>query len=226
MYSWRMRAPSAMFASGSHSAASPPWARSSRGWYFGMICINPLAPMTLSAMGLKPDSMAMTARTRYGSSPTSREARYAASTMRSAAASAMRKRRDKYLTSMACAGSTTVGGKRSSGTQTPAGAGRGPGNPPRHRARRRPHTPNTLEGQFKGTADAVYQYLDLVQAHAPDIVAVFAADHIYRMDVRQMVDFHGARAAGITVSALAVPLEAARSFGVLKTAADGRVLEF
>jgi glucose-1-phosphate adenylyltransferase len=85
---------------------------------------------------------------------------------------------------------------------------------------------NTLEGQFKGTADAVYQYLDLVQAHAPDIVAVFAADHIYRMDVRQMVDFHGARAAGITVSALAVPLEAARSFGVLKTAADGRVLEF
>ncbi len=85
---------------------------------------------------------------------------------------------------------------------------------------------NTLEGQFKGTADAVYQYLDLVQAHAPELVAVFAADHIYRMDVRQMIDFHRARGAGVTVSAVAVPLEAARSFGVLDTSADGRVLDF
>ena len=85
---------------------------------------------------------------------------------------------------------------------------------------------NTLEAQFKGTADAVYQYLDIVQAHAPDIVAVFAADHVYRMDVRQMIDFHRTRNAGITVSAVAVPLEAARSFGVLKTASDGRVVDF
>src|SRR3990170_6521183 len=44
---------------------------------------------------------------------------------------------------------------------------------------------NTLGGQFKGTADAVYQYLDILQAHSPDLVAVFAADHVYRMDVRQ-----------------------------------------
>src|SRR6266850_5272054 len=58
---------------------------------------------------------------------------------------------------------------------------------------------NTLGGQFKGTADAVYQYLDLLQAHSPDLVAVFAADHIYRMDVRQMVDFHRSRDADITV---------------------------
>jgi glucose-1-phosphate adenylyltransferase len=85
---------------------------------------------------------------------------------------------------------------------------------------------NTLEGQFKGTADAVYQYLDVVQAHAPDMVAVFAADHVYRMDVRQMIDFHRTRAAGVTVSAVAVPLDTARGFGVLKTAADGRVLDF
>ncbi|MGQ0545993.1 MAG: sugar phosphate nucleotidyltransferase, partial [Betaproteobacteria bacterium] len=42
---------------------------------------------------------------------------------------------------------------------------------------------NTLGGQFKGTADAVYQHLDLLQAHAPDLVTVFAADHVYRMDV-------------------------------------------
>ena len=85
---------------------------------------------------------------------------------------------------------------------------------------------NTFDAQFKGTADAVYQYLDVVQAHDPDIVAVFAADHVYRMDVRQMIDFHRTRSAAVTVSAVAVPLEAARSFGVLKTAADGRVVDF
>jgi glucose-1-phosphate adenylyltransferase len=79
---------------------------------------------------------------------------------------------------------------------------------------------------FKGTADAVYQHLDLLQSHAADIVAVFAADHIYRMDVRQMVDFHRRREAHATVSALAVPLDKARGFGVLGAGPDGRVREF
>src|SRR5437868_1761276 len=85
---------------------------------------------------------------------------------------------------------------------------------------------NTLGGQFKGTADAVYQYLDVLQAHDPDIVAVFAADHVYRMDVRQMIDFHRQRKAAATVSALAVPLDKARGFGVLRADADGRVCDF
>lgn len=85
---------------------------------------------------------------------------------------------------------------------------------------------NTLGGRFKGTADAVYQYLDLIQAHSPDLVAVFAADHVYRMDVRQMVAFHREREAAVTVSALAVPIDDATSFGVLATAPDGRVREF
>jgi len=85
---------------------------------------------------------------------------------------------------------------------------------------------NTLAGQFKGTADAVYQYLDLLQAHAPDVVAVFAADHVYRMDVRQMVDFHQRRRANVTISALAVPVEKAGGFGVLTADEAGRVREF
>lgn len=85
---------------------------------------------------------------------------------------------------------------------------------------------NTLGGQFKGTADAVYQYLDLVQAHSPDLVAVFAADHVYRMDVSQMIGFHRERDCAVTVSALAVPIDEASGFGVLSTAPDGRVLEF
>ena len=85
---------------------------------------------------------------------------------------------------------------------------------------------NTLAGQFKGTADAVYQYLDLLQAHDPDLVAVFAADYVYRMDVRQMIDFHRSRQAGVSVSALAVPLDQARGFGVVSADPDGRVREF
>ena len=85
---------------------------------------------------------------------------------------------------------------------------------------------NTLGGQFKGTADAVYQHLDVVQAHDPDVVAVFAADHVYRMDVQQMLAFHRERAADATVSAVAVPVKQASSFGVVSTSADGRVRDF
>ena len=85
---------------------------------------------------------------------------------------------------------------------------------------------NTFDGQFKGTADAVYQYLDLLQAHSPDVVAVFAADHVYRMDVRQMVEFHRSRDADVTVSAVAAPLDRASCFGIVSTQSDGRVREF
>ncbi|HYD57350.1 MAG TPA: sugar phosphate nucleotidyltransferase [Burkholderiales bacterium] len=85
---------------------------------------------------------------------------------------------------------------------------------------------NTLAGQFKGTADAVYQYLDLVQAHSPDLVAVFSADHVYRMDVRQMIAFHKERDAQVTVGAVSVPLDQASNFGIISAAADGRVSRF
>lgn len=85
---------------------------------------------------------------------------------------------------------------------------------------------NTLSGQFKGTADAVYQYLEVLQAHSPDLVAVFAADHVYRMDVRQMVAFHRESRADVTVSAVSVPIKQASSFGILATGPDGRVKEF
>jgi glucose-1-phosphate adenylyltransferase len=86
--------------------------------------------------------------------------------------------------------------------------------------------PRSNRQLFQGTADAVHQYVDLLQAHSPDVVAIFAADHIYRMDVRQMVDFHRARKADVTVSAVAVPIEKASSFGIMSTQSDGRVREF
>jgi glucose-1-phosphate adenylyltransferase len=85
---------------------------------------------------------------------------------------------------------------------------------------------NTLGGHYNGTADAVYQQLELLQAHSPDLVAVFAADHIYRMDVRQMAAFHRCHDAEATIAAVSVPVEQASSFGVLSTGADGRVRDF
>ncbi|HSN42196.1 MAG TPA: sugar phosphate nucleotidyltransferase [Burkholderiales bacterium] len=81
-------------------------------------------------------------------------------------------------------------------------------------------------GSFKGTADAVYQNLHLVERHQPDLVAVFAADHVYRMDVRQMADFHQKCDADASVAAVPVPIEKASSFGVMVTDHDGRVREF
>jgi glucose-1-phosphate adenylyltransferase len=79
---------------------------------------------------------------------------------------------------------------------------------------------------FQGTADAVYQNLGLIEKHAPDLVVVFSADHIYRMDVRQMVAFHLARAADVTVAAMPVPIATASAFGIIDAAADGRIRSF
>jgi glucose-1-phosphate adenylyltransferase len=60
----------------------------------------------------------------------------------------------------------------------------------------------------------------------PDLVAVFGADHIYRMDINQMVDFHRGREADVTVAARPVPVGEARDFGVLAVDATGRVVDF
>jgi glucose-1-phosphate adenylyltransferase len=75
---------------------------------------------------------------------------------------------------------------------------------------------------FLGSADAIYQNLNLLYDERPDIVAVFGADHIYRMDPRQMVDQHIASGAAVTVAALRAPRAEADQFGVIETAADGQ----
>ncbi|NML18213.1 sugar phosphate nucleotidyltransferase [Azohydromonas caseinilytica] len=79
---------------------------------------------------------------------------------------------------------------------------------------------------FKGTAHAVYECLELLDASDPDLIAVFAADHLYRMDVRQMVSFHAAKRADATVASLPLALEHASEFGVVCTDCDSRILEF
>jgi glucose-1-phosphate adenylyltransferase len=77
---------------------------------------------------------------------------------------------------------------------------------------------------FLGSADAIYQNFNLLYDERPDIVAVFGADHIYRMDPRQMVDQHIESGAAVTVAALRAPLAEADQFGVVETAADGQTI--
>ncbi|MBP9803469.1 MAG: glucose-1-phosphate adenylyltransferase [Candidatus Accumulibacter sp.] len=88
--------------------------------------------------------------------------------------------------------------------------------------------PQMREGPewFQGTADAVYQNLRLIERQAPDLVVVFGADHIYRMDIRQMVAFHLSRSADVTVAALPVPIAMASAFGIIDAAADGVIRGF
>ncbi|MCF7983144.1 MAG: glucose-1-phosphate adenylyltransferase [Thiohalocapsa sp.] len=79
---------------------------------------------------------------------------------------------------------------------------------------------------FQGTADAVQQNINLVEEHGPDFVVVFGADHIYRMDIRQMVEFHKERDADVSIAALPVPIEEAKEFGVIAADAEGRIEAF
>ena len=79
---------------------------------------------------------------------------------------------------------------------------------------------------YLGTADAVYQNLNLIEDFAPDLVAVFGADHIYRMDINQMIDFHLVKGADATVAALPVPVESARNFGIVEVDEDERIVGF
>lgn len=79
---------------------------------------------------------------------------------------------------------------------------------------------------FQGTADAVFQNVNLIREHNPALVAVFGADHIYRMDIRQMIDFHLGNDALVTVAARPVPLAQASSFGIIKVDRDKRIVGF
>ena len=81
-------------------------------------------------------------------------------------------------------------------------------------------------GWFQGTADAVCQNLNLIEHQHPELVLVFGADHIYRMDMNQMINFHQERDADVSVAALPVPQEQSTSFGIIAADADGRIRAF
>ena len=76
-----------------------------------------------------------------------------------------------------------------------------------------------------GSADAIHQALNIIEAERPDLVAVFGADHVYQMDPRQMIDAHVAWGAGVTIAAIPVPRLEAADFGVAQTAPDGHRVE-
>jgi glucose-1-phosphate adenylyltransferase len=78
---------------------------------------------------------------------------------------------------------------------------------------------------YTGSADAIYQSLNLIYDDRPDLVIVFGADHVYRMDPRQMIDQHVTHGAGVTVAAIPVPRLDATAFGVIQAGADGVTLE-
>lgn len=79
---------------------------------------------------------------------------------------------------------------------------------------------------YQGTSDAIVQNLNLIDLHKPGVVAVFGADHVYRMDVRQMVDFHLQHNAEVTIAALPVPIAQAGAFGVIHVDEHSRIQAF
>jgi len=79
---------------------------------------------------------------------------------------------------------------------------------------------------FEGSADAIYQNLNIITDEEPDFTFVFGADHVYRMDVRQMLDYHQAKQADLTVAAIPVPIAEADQFGIIEMSPDGRMVGF
>ncbi|MDQ6993122.1 MAG: glucose-1-phosphate adenylyltransferase [Mariprofundus sp.] len=82
------------------------------------------------------------------------------------------------------------------------------------------------EGWYIGTADAVYQNLDIIRHYQPEYVVILAGDHIYKMDYGKMIAAHVAAGADITVGCIPVPLEEAKAFGVMAINDESRIVEF
>ncbi|ABA57417.1 glucose-1-phosphate adenylyltransferase [Nitrosococcus oceani] len=79
---------------------------------------------------------------------------------------------------------------------------------------------------YAGTADAVYQNLDIVRSHNPEYVLILAGDHVYKMDYGDMLAYHVEREADMTVGCIHVPLKEAKAFGVMSVDENFRVTEF
>jgi len=82
------------------------------------------------------------------------------------------------------------------------------------------------ETWYQGTADAIYQNINLVEQADPHVVAIFGGDHIYRMNITAMIEYHEQKAASVTVAAIPVDKKFASEFGVIETSPDGHVIAF
>ena len=79
---------------------------------------------------------------------------------------------------------------------------------------------------YTGTANAIFQNLEYMEAYNPDYVLILSGDHIYKMDYKIMLDYHKANNADITIAAMPVPMEEASRFGIVVTDEDNRITEF
>ena len=79
---------------------------------------------------------------------------------------------------------------------------------------------------YEGTADAVYQNIDIIASHAPKYMGILAGDHIYKMDYEMMVQEHVDSGTDVTIGCLVVPREEAKGFGVMKVDANSQIVEF
>ena len=85
---------------------------------------------------------------------------------------------------------------------------------------------SSSEDWYLGTADALYQNINLIEQADPHVVVIFGADHIYRMNIRQMVEYHVEKRSSVTVAAFPVKKEYAIEFGVIETNPDNSVIGF
>ena len=79
---------------------------------------------------------------------------------------------------------------------------------------------------YAGTADAIYQNIDIIRTHAPEFVLILAGDHVYKMDYGTMLAAHQEAGADVTVGCMEVPLEQATAFGVMAVDDENRIVEF
>src|SRR6202167_960833 len=82
------------------------------------------------------------------------------------------------------------------------------------------------EDWYRGTADAIYQNINLIEQADPHFVIIFGADHIYRMNIREMLEFHMHKRAQATIASIPVDRDQASEFGVIETSADGHIIGF
>lgn len=89
--------------------------------------------------------------------------------------------------------------------------------PPQHRS---------SEDWYRGTADSIYQNIDVLERHKPEYVLILSGDHVYKMDYSKMLDYHVAKGAEMTIAAVEVERSTAKDMGVVGMDSDCRVLEF
>ncbi|MFM2480768.1 glucose-1-phosphate adenylyltransferase [Celerinatantimonas sp. YJH-8] len=89
-----------------------------------------------------------------------------------------------------------------------------------------PAQQRTGEEWYRGTADAIYQNLDIIDRGRFERVLILGGDHVYKMDYSRMVNFHAENDAEVTVACIRTPIEKASSFGVMGIDKQGRVMSF